>query len=114
VPGAADILFLEIEVVDPSTFSDVLDVRGVTVGDHRILRAAGPAAPNALAAILLALRDATGLRPRAHFEWSEGNPIGRLFRYLFLGQGDTPPVVREIIRQHEPDPAKRPGIRLGG
>ena len=79
MPGAADILFLEIEVVDPSTFSDVLDIRGVTVGDHRILR--------------------------AHFEWSEGNPIDHLFRYLILGQGDTPPVVREIIRQYEPDPA---------
>jgi hypothetical protein len=114
VPGAADILFLEIEVVDPSTFSNVLEVRGVTVGEHRILRAAAPAAPNALAAILLALRDTTGLRPRAYFEWSEGNPIGHLFRYLILGQGDTPPVVREIIRQHEPDPAKRPGVHVGG
>jgi hypothetical protein len=114
VPGAADILFLEIEVVDPSTFSNVLEVRGVTVGEHRILRAAAPAAPNALAAILLALRDSTGVRPRAHFEWSEGNPIGHLFRYLILGQGDTPPVVREIIRQHEPDPAKRPGVHVGG
>ncbi len=35
-------------------------------------------------------------------------------RYLVLGQGDTPPVVREIIRQHEPDPTNRPGIHVGG
>jgi len=114
VPGAADVLFLEIEVVDPSSFSDVLEVRGVTVGQHRILRVEAPAAPNAIAAILLALRDATGVRPRCHFEWSEGNPLGHLFRYLILGQGDTPPVVREIIRQHEPIPARRPGIHVGG
>jgi hypothetical protein len=114
VPGTADVLFLEIDVIDPSTFSNVLEVRGVTVGEHRILRAAAPAAPNAIAAILLALRDATGVRPRCHFEWSEGNPLGHLFRYLILGQGDTPPVVREIIRQHEPDPAQRPGIHVGG
>jgi hypothetical protein len=64
--------------------------------------------------VLLALRDVTDVRPRCHFEWSEGNPIGLLFRYLILGQGDTPPVVREIIRQHEPDPTKRPGIHVGG
>jgi hypothetical protein len=114
LPGAADVLFLEIDVVDPSGFSDVLMVRGVTIGTHRILRAEAPAAPNAIAAILLALRDATGMRPRCYFEWSEGNPIGHLFRYLILGQGDTPPVVREIIRQHEPEPANRPGIHVGG
>jgi hypothetical protein len=114
LPGAADVLFLEIDVVDPSEFSDVLQVRGRTVGPHRILRAEAPAVPNAIASILLALRDATDVRPRCHFEWSEGNPLGHLFRYLILGRGDTPPVVREIIRQHEPDPARRPGIHVGG
>jgi hypothetical protein len=114
LPGAADVLFLEIDVVDPSEFSDVLEVRGLTVGAHRILRAEAPAVPNAIASILLALRDATGSRPRCHFEWSEGNPLGHLFRYLILGRGDTPPVVREIIRQHEKDPARRPRIHVGG
>ncbi|OLF17202.1 APC family permease [Actinophytocola xanthii] len=113
LPGAADVLFLEIDVIDPSEFSDVLRVRGLEIDGHRILRAEAPAAPNAIAAILLALRDATGIRPRCHFEWSEGNPLGHLFRYLILGQGDTPPVVREIIRQHEPDPTKRPRVHVG-
>ncbi|WP_200207360.1 APC family permease [Micromonospora coerulea] len=114
VPGAADVLFLEIDVVDPSQFSQVLRVHGVEVGGYRILRASSPAAPNAIAAILLALRNATGLRPHAHFEWSEGNPLAHLLRYLILGRGDTPPVVREIIRKSERDPARRPGIHVGG
>ena len=114
VPGAADALFLEIDVVDPSDFSEVLCVRGVDVDGYRILRAGSPAAPNAIAAILLALRDEAGVRPHCYFEWAEGNPIGYLLRYLILGQGDTAPVVREILRQIDSDPARRPGIHVGG
>ncbi|WP_412539058.1 amino acid transporter [Longispora sp. K20-0274] len=114
VPGNADVLFLEIDISDPSEFSDVLSVEGVEVDGYRILRARSAAAPNAIAAILLALRDATGVRPHCYFEWAEGNPLGHLFRYLILGRGDTAPVVREIIRSVERVPDRRPGIHVGG
>jgi amino acid transporter len=114
VPGRADVLFLEVDIADPSDFSEALCVRGVQVGEHRILRADSPAAPNAIAAILLAMRDGTGVRPHCYFEWSEGSPLKHLLRYLILGRGDTPPVVREIIRKLEPDPERRPGIHVGG
>lgn len=113
VPGAADILFLEIDIIDPSDFSGALHIHGIDLDGYRILRAESPAAPNAIAAILLALRDATSVKPYAYFEWSEGNPLGHLMKYLLLGRGDTAPVVREIIRENEPDPTRRPRIHVG-
>ncbi|MER5198936.1 amino acid transporter [Streptomyces sp. NPDC002755] len=114
VPGLADILFLEIDVVDPSDFSETLTVHGVEIEGYRILRAEAPAAPNAIAAILLTLHDTTGVQPHCYFAWAEGSPLTHMFRYFLLGRGDTAPVTREIIRRHQPDPARRPGIHVAG
>jgi hypothetical protein len=113
VPTQAKVLFLEVDVVDPSTFSRTLHVKGVEVGEFNILRVEGSNVPNTIAAILLALRDATGIRPNCYFEWAEGNPIAYVFRYLLFGRGDTAPLVREILREAEKDPKLRPGIHVG-
>ena len=69
--------------------------------------------PNGIAAFLLWLRDEKGKVPHAFFNWSEGNPFLYLIRYLLSGQGDVAPVTREILRQAEPDPEKRPAIHAG-
>jgi hypothetical protein len=108
------ILFLEVEVDDPSEFEDVLEVRGVEVGGHRVLRAQSSTVPNAIAAFLLHLRDTTNKEPHCYFGWAQGNPITYLFSYLLFGEGDTPPVTHEILREVEPDPERRPIIHVGG
>src|SRR5215213_64935 len=114
VPEDIPILFLEVDVDDPSEFEEVLKVRGVEVGSYKVLRTESPVVPNAIAAFLLHLRDTTGKEPHCYFGWTEGNPIVYLFRYVLLGEGDIAPVAHEVLREAEPDRKRRPAIHVGG
>lgn len=114
IPPTEPILFLEVYVKDASDFSGVMRVNGVDVDGYRILRVDGVAAiPNAIAALLLYLREQTGKRPHAYFSWTEGNPFVFLVKYLLLGQGDVAPVTHEVLRVAEPNPERRPAIHVG-
>jgi hypothetical protein len=107
------VLFLEIRPGDASEFAKTLEVEGHEVHGYRVLRCTSPAIPNAIAALLLYIRDRTGLLPHAYFGWTEGNPIAYLLKFLAFGEGDTAPVAREVLRQTEPDPLRRPRIHVG-
>jgi hypothetical protein len=110
---AEHVLFVEVRPGDVSAFSHTLSVSGVAVGEHRVLRCVSPAIPNAIAALLLYCRDQTGAIPHAYFGWTEGNPVAYLLKFLAFGEGDTAPVTREVLRQAEPDPMRRPRIHVG-
>jgi hypothetical protein len=108
------LIFLEITPGDASEFTDeVLEINGIAEGKHRILRCESPAIPNAIAALLLHIRDTTRQQPHVYFGWTEGNPITYVLKYLAFGEGDTAPVTREVLRLAEPNPKRRPYVHVG-
>jgi len=85
LPEDADVVFVEVTVVDPSEFESTLDVHG----------------------------DLTGTRPHMYFEWTEGNPVPNLLRFLLLGVGEVAPVTREVLRRAERRREQRPHVHVG-
>ena len=82
-----DIIFVEITVTDPSAFASRLDVQrpgharplpGADHGGHERARTRWPRC-------VLHVRDVTGRRPHLYVEWTEGNPVANLARFLFAG-----------------------------
>src|SRR5919107_153705 len=114
IPPDVPILFLEVDVDDPSEFEDVLEVRGVAVSNYRVLRAKSSTVPNAIAAFLLHLHDTCGKEVHCYFDWTQGSPLVYIFSYVLLGEGDIAPVTHEVLRQAEPDLERRPVIHVVG
>ncbi|MFE5125774.1 amino acid transporter [Streptomyces sp. NPDC056669] len=114
IPDDEDLIFVEVTVRDPSDFESALRVHGeVLHGRYRVLTLDGSSIPNSLAALLLHVRDVTGCRPHIYFEWTEGSPFAQFLRFFLFGQGEVAPVTREVLREAEPDRARRPHVHVG-
>ncbi|MFE7210618.1 amino acid transporter [Streptomyces sp. NPDC057611] len=114
IPLTEDFVFVEVTVTDPSEFEAGLTVHGEVRHDrYRVLALESAAVPNALAALLLHVREMTGRTPHIYFEWTEGNPFANFLRFFLFGQGEVAPVTREVLREAEPDRAKRPRVHTG-
>jgi hypothetical protein len=113
IPPEADIIFVEVTVTDPSEFATELHVRGEIRHNFRLLTMESSTVPNALAALLLHIRDVTRQQPHIYFEWTEGNPAVNMLRFLAFGVGEVAPITREVLREAEPDRRRRPHVHVG-
>ncbi|MFC5645612.1 MULTISPECIES: amino acid transporter [Kitasatospora] len=114
IPVEDDLVFVEVTVLDPSDFEAKLTVQGEVLHDrYRVLTLQHSSVPNALAALLLHVRDVTGQKPHIYFEWTEGNPFAQLLRFFLFGQGEVAPVTREVLREAETDRSRRPRVHVG-
>ncbi|MFD5952063.1 APC family permease [Streptomyces collinus] len=114
LPQQEDFVFVEVTVTDPSEFEAGLTVRGEVLHNrYRVLTLESSSIPNALAALLLHVRDTTNCIPHIYFEWTEGTPFANFLRFFLFGQGEVAPVTREVLREAEPKRQKRPRVHVG-
>jgi len=114
LPSPHDVMFLEVTVTDPSDFESEIEVTGTTMHKkYRVLQVEAPSVANAIAAVLLHIRDVSGVRPHIYFEWTEGNPISNLAKFLLFGMGEVAPVTREVLRRAERRREARPHVHVG-
>ena len=112
IPQRSRTIFLEVLPSDSSDFEEDLVVHGIVKYGYRVLQVKSGNVPNTIAAILLEVRDLTGVVPTIYFEWTEGNPISNMFRYLITGVGEVAPVTREVLREAERDVKRRPAVHV--
>ena len=113
IPSADPVLFLEVTLNDTSDFTTDLEVVGERRYGHRVLKVSSPAVANTIAAVLMYIRDETGALPHIYFNWTEGNPVVHLAKFLILGEGEIAPVTREVLRRAEKDVERRPAVHVG-
>ena len=86
---------------------------GVEVGGHKVLRAKSSVVPNAIAALLLHLRDTTGRRPTATSAGPRATPSCTCCVFFSSGRATQLPSPTRS-REAEPDARRRPVIHVGG
>ena len=112
IPSRAPIIFLEVYPSDSSDFEEDLVVHGVTKYGYRMLKVVSGNIPNTIAAVLLEIRDQTGTVPDVYFEWTQGNPISNMFKFLITGTGEIGSVTREVLREAETQVKRRPSVHV--
>src|SRR5262249_22301901 len=108
-----EVVFLEIEVDDPSNFYQRLLIDVFQEHKRYIIKVQGcVSVAHAIAAIALEM-SRESKPPSLHFGWSEVDLLAASWSYLAFGEGNIPSKVRELIHAAEPDPAKRPRVVVG-
>jgi hypothetical protein len=109
----ADVVFLEVEVDDPSNFYQRLLIE-VTQQERRYVIKARRCVsiPHAVAAIAMEM-SRSSKPPGVHFGWPEMSVLSASWSYLAFGEGNIAWKVRELLQRLEPDKTRRPRVIVG-
>ncbi|MFO0877366.1 MAG: amino acid transporter [Gemmataceae bacterium] len=112
IDDEVSIIFIEVEVGDPSDFFQKPMLQIVKEENREVIRVRrATSVAHVIAAIGLAFRE-VGSPPEFYFKWSGLHPMEATVNFLLLGQGNIPMLVRTLIHRAEPDPTRRPRVVL--
>ncbi len=111
---ATPIIFIEVELGDPSNFYQKPLMKIEHEAGFEVIRVSRcVSVSHVLAAICLVLCRDGGEPPEIIFGWSNEPPLAANLHFLLLGEGNVPWMVRELIRKAMPDTARQPRILIG-
>jgi hypothetical protein len=112
LPTDAMVVFVEVELEDPSEFHQKPTLQIKQQEGKYILKITDAASiSHTLAALALEMSKA-GRVAEIHFGWTEESPVSGTLGFLLFGEGNVPWMVRELIHRAEPNPAKRPKVMI--
>lgn len=105
-------LVFEVALPRDARRTGVLIVTAEQREGQRVLRAESWDVADAIAAVLLHLRDRTGARPGVRFGWPQRHPFAGWVRFLLFGCGQTALLTRHLLREAEPEAGRRPTVSV--
>src|SRR5262249_34698200 len=107
IPPDEPFLLLEVRTDDPSAFVDELAVTGHTTGPYKLLRCAGAAIANTIAALALAIHAQYECTVHLNMRWtpidSVLDAVGEGIQFILWGGGDMARLVELEVRQEAQD-----------
>lgn len=107
------ILFIEVALGDASEFYHEPLMQIVREESREVIRISRCASiPHVITSIGLEFAR-VGRPPEIIFGWSGEGPVAATVKFVFLGQGNVPWMVHELIQRAEPDKARQPLVIVG-
>ncbi|HVJ69282.1 MAG TPA: hypothetical protein VM510_14955, partial [Caulifigura sp.] len=113
LPPETPIVFIEAELGDTSDFLQKPVMEILEQDGRFILRVKHCASISHVIAVIALELSKVGAPPEVHFGWSDESPLRVNLDFLLFGQGNVPWMVRELVKDGQPDPSRQPRVVIG-
>jgi hypothetical protein len=113
LPPETPIVFIEAELGDASDFLQKPVMEILEQDGRFILRVQHCASVSHVIAVIALELSKVGSPPEVHFGWSDESPLRTNLDFLLFGQGNVPWMVRELVKDGQPDASRQPRVVIG-